>query len=391
MQDTLHRFRIFFATPITVVLFLIAYSQLALAQSPITLTSATVPFNEETLTTYVLDTTKLVIPTKGANQTWSYGSVAVKSSLNEQLFRGDSDFPPAFIYDTLGLEPLVSSNGKSFGITFYEEFEQTANGITQARITLPAQGYNIDSASGDTTNDSLWVAAQEDPYSTPQIYFSLPATMNSTWSTTNAIRSIDMKIRISKLSLFYPGITDFKKTSSFTTTDTVVGWGNLTIPSSSGPSTVVPALMVKVNQARVDSFYLAGFAAAPIVLSGFGLAQGVVTHGYSYRFYSQSSLLPLLRIEYSDSNYSIPMSAISSQSELADVSATAAPEAIQMYPNPATNSMTVTSSAGAFRVLDPLGRTYNVRQEGNTLDVSSLSPGVYFLSNGGHNEKFVKQ
>ena len=64
---------------------------------------------------------------------------------------------------------------------------------------------------------------------------------------------------------------------------------------------------------------------------------------------------------------------------------------IQIYPNPAMGSITVTSTAGPVSILDPLGRSYEVRQMGNTLDISSLPSGVYFVSDGVSRVKFVKE
>jgi hypothetical protein len=55
------------------------------------------------------------------------------------------------------------------------------------------------------------------------------------------------------------------------------------------------------------------------------------------------------------------------------------------------NSITIASSAGPFSIFDPLGRSYEVKQTGNTLEVSSLPPGVYFVSDGHSRVKFVKE
>jgi hypothetical protein len=62
-----------------------------------------------------------------------------------------------------------------------------------------------------------------------------------------------------------------------------------------------------------------------------------------------------------------------------------------VFPNPAMNSITITSSEGPISILDPLGRSYDVPRNGNLLDVSSLSPGVYFVSDGPSWAKFVKE
>ncbi len=62
-----------------------------------------------------------------------------------------------------------------------------------------------------------------------------------------------------------------------------------------------------------------------------------------------------------------------------------------IFPNPATGKIQITSSEGNISVLDPLGRSYAIRQTGNSLDVSSLPSGVYFVSDGHSRAKFVKE
>jgi hypothetical protein len=62
-----------------------------------------------------------------------------------------------------------------------------------------------------------------------------------------------------------------------------------------------------------------------------------------------------------------------------------------LYPNPATNILNIASPAGTISISDPLGRSYAVSRNGNTLDISSLPPGVYFVSDGVSRAKFVKE
>ncbi len=73
------------------------------------------------------------------------------------------------------------------------------------------------------------------------------------------------------------------------------------------------------------------------------------------------------------------------------VAETQASTGISIYPNPAMSSITITSSVGPISILDPLGRCYDVRQTGTTLDISALPSGVYFVSDGHSRVKFVKE
>ncbi len=62
-----------------------------------------------------------------------------------------------------------------------------------------------------------------------------------------------------------------------------------------------------------------------------------------------------------------------------------------LYPNPAMNILNFVSSAVIISILDPLGRSYEVRRNGNVLDISLLPSGVYFLSDGHSRSKFIKE
>ncbi len=62
-----------------------------------------------------------------------------------------------------------------------------------------------------------------------------------------------------------------------------------------------------------------------------------------------------------------------------------------IYPDPAINNIFVTSPFGPLTIVDPLGRIYAVHQTGNTIDISSLPSGVYFVSDGVNRAKFVKE
>ncbi len=62
-----------------------------------------------------------------------------------------------------------------------------------------------------------------------------------------------------------------------------------------------------------------------------------------------------------------------------------------LYPNPAASILNVENAGGTITITDPLGRTFEVKQTGNTLDISSLPSGVYFVSDGHSRAKFVKE
>ena len=70
---------------------------------------------------------------------------------------------------------------------------------------------------------------------------------------------------------------------------------------------------------------------------------------------------------------------------------------LELFPNPATNAISVLNSSGSLSITgsltitDPLGRNYVVKQTGNTLDISSLPAGVFFINDGQTRAKFAKE
>ncbi len=64
---------------------------------------------------------------------------------------------------------------------------------------------------------------------------------------------------------------------------------------------------------------------------------------------------------------------------------------ISVYPNPANSFIMVTYFSEPLAIVDPLGRNYKLPRTGTILDISSLPPGVYFMSDGHLHSKFVKE
>ena len=65
---------------------------------------------------------------------------------------------------------------------------------------------------------------------------------------------------------------------------------------------------------------------------------------------------------------------------------------IQVYPDPATNVLYLNEMDDALEIYDPLGRKYSATANGNSLDISRLPSGVYFLYDGvAVRAKFVKE
>ena len=70
---------------------------------------------------------------------------------------------------------------------------------------------------------------------------------------------------------------------------------------------------------------------------------------------------------------------------------------ILVYPNPASNSLTISktsedSSEGyIYNVRGKVLMSFNLQSQTSTVDISSLSPGLYFLLLDNQSTKFIKQ
>jgi len=68
-----------------------------------------------------------------------------------------------------------------------------------------------------------------------------------------------------------------------------------------------------------------------------------------------------------------------------------APTKLKFFPNPASKNITITNStSNKFLIFDSYGKSINVvRDDNNRIDISNLSRGMYFISDGLKSEKLI--
>ncbi|KAA9333568.1 T9SS type A sorting domain-containing protein [Adhaeribacter soli] len=320
-----------------IILSLLATSLAAGVQAQITLTSANVPVTAGTRIENQGDLSTPV-PTRGANQTWNYGNMALTGSGNIPYNNSvNAQFPGAIEKPAAG--ELVP--GWVYYYQAYLKGTSTNFGVVGHEVKL--QRYSLAQFTGGA-NDSLIFQAQSYTLPATDTYLQFPATINSGWQTTHKhILNAQITVAMAMLNK-----APMQRRSYVTLTDSVVGWGSMRVPVASlaGPYPSAPyqALMIKRVEVAVDSFYLNGAPASPLLLGPLGVTQGQIRRNNKYKFYRENAMQPLMVFDFGDNNFTTPQFIVSDNS-VSIVGATTKEQAaklpVQLYPNP-TNSSTLT-------------------------------------------------
>jgi hypothetical protein len=221
-------------------------------------------------------------------------------------------------------------------------------------------------------------------YNPPIIGLRLPATYQDTWSgsTTWNLYASGTDIGVTQVdSVRFKRMID--------RTDVIDGWGTVILPNDTFPD----VLRLKRTERTRDSL----FAKLPILgwtnnLSAFGIPSVFVDSSFTYQFWANGRLLPVLQFEV-DVNDTVGFTGITYQGTIPQTSGRREGQAIAgltLYPNPAAGVATLQAQmpAGAVRVavLDAQGRTAWAAHEthsGGTfylqVPAEQLAPGLYVV------------
>jgi len=263
---------------------------------------------------------------------------------------------------------------------------------------------------GASTTDSIIFLQQTDVYTSALTKVAFPATYNSNWSS-NYTSDVQLTITYSSAYNNTPGI--FRSNS--TEYDTVIGWGQMKVKQPDGfPSTFMDVLLVKVNNQRMDSFYVGGSStnptpAPPALLSQFGLSQGMISTSYQYRFIRANEVTPLATVYFVNSNYdntnvdhTVVHQQRLSRGDTTTAVATVANDSknIVVYPNPITdNTLHISLPAGSnvwsYQLVDIIGQIASsgsfISNGQNTIQIPYATiPGMYYLRLNNNNELYVR-
>jgi len=359
------------------VLFVMPF--LAMAQSPITLSASNeTALQQGVYLSRVVNTASLTPPLVGANKTWDYSKLKA-GQINATSLVGAGTFSGSAVADTTATEAIAAN----FVLPITAAYDMDSMGFFAAGTIISKQTYSL--GSGNT----LTVPAQV--YKYRRNYLSFPSTYNSVWKSLTS--------HTIKFTVYAP--SDFlfnapaSKVSHTTTTDSVRGWGTLSIPSFNKGSIPYPVLLVKEQTKTVDSFFLYGSPAPAQLLDSFGVVQGSISYSYSEYFYRTGTLVPLLTIGYdTDYTYTNPstanFTADNVQSGIEGENASA--QNLALYPNPNSSGIVqcsfskLSSAPWQLKVINSLGQIIGsqiVNGIGNLkeqIDLNtSCANGLYFI------------
>lgn len=338
------------------------------SQSPISLTSANFPSNNDTLRYSVAQLTTAINYTQtGTNFNWNYSSLvpmrqAVRSYKLGLLtpyaffFLSPSEYGEK-IADTLGAGPLTITNYYNF----YKKQTSPINayvvdgaGMTFSSIPVPSYYSN---------KDELYVF----PLSYPQ-YDSTTFKYSTSSSTLIPIQYSKTGYRVTKVD----------------------GWGNITTPFGTAP-----CLRLVSTQYSMDSIK------NTIVPIPFGFPN----NQRSYQWLTTSSKIPFLEVNGNlvGSNFTVTEIRYRDIARsLASVSEFQTEAGFSIYPNPVSDKLTLNLKDPNVKamVYDISGKTVmtvdklTLNGEKAELNVEKLSPGLYHLHLSGSNQqlnlKFIK-
>ncbi len=376
---------------ITIVLGLISTSIGALtAQTTIPSGSQALPILPDSARFAVINltTSSVNVPTRGANQTWNYSNVSSTIFFNSYFSQPDNNpnYPNATalnIYNPY-LGSLALNNSRAY-------YQVNANGIFYLGYQTAIGSYSIGSVTGNNA-DSLKALSSVNNVNSNNQTLKLPLNFGDTWST-NYTESSDFLLTYTAVGLINAPV-QIKQTN--TSTDSIVGWGNLTIGGNGYNQ--IPALLLDSKNTIVDSFFLNGQPAPALLLGALGLTQGSVRTFRSNEFYvydpMEVKLRSALYIETDLATNSVVSFCSYDRSTFkgnVSVKNASLDLGIKLFPNPAVQSNIVTLSfkkpntnnlnLEIHSIGGQLVKSTVIPENTNqiSLDLSEYAEGMYFV------------
>jgi hypothetical protein len=267
-------------------------------KSQITITSADIPVPTSPFNNMLYNPVIPPAPSVGTNQVWDYSSYSGATvTMNTFTIETDTFFTNAGIDVSRNELKALTSAG---GYVIHCKYDLDVNGVMETAVGIPYQGYSLSAQTGNA-NDSLIFQPQKYFYSAPKTIMQFPFTANSSWHSVSD-RSTDFNISVALLALNH---APSQHRYQIHRNDSIVGWGVAYAYTPGGASIAYDVLLDKYEEYSIDSFYVNGIPASPVLCAAFSIAQGQKSNvQYGYDFYRTGSLNYLVRFNYgTDSSF----------------------------------------------------------------------------------------
>lgn len=325
----------------------------------------------------------IAIPSFGPNQIWDYS--AITGNNYNSIWHapdGNPNFPGASaqINYSPALGPLTLTGSRQY-------YLNDTDGIYVMGFESANNTYPIGAISGNPS-DELEILNTHSSYGKNYPVVKFPISYQGKWET-QVIGTTEFRLTVAGFGLTAaPG--QLKQYVS--RTDTVIGWGSLTIGGNGMNN--ASALLVRSTFSEIDSVFLGGAPAPVALLSAFGLTQGAVETYVDYYFYvwdGQTRLLPAM-VFNGNATGSTVVNGYYDRAPYATFSVEDfAPQLqVQVFPNPTTGEQLhlkleqAAQETYAISISNIMGAVVATAQldkglEQKTVDISHLSQGHYFV------------
>lgn len=225
------------------------------------------------------------VPAHGANRDYDY------SGLNTSFSRLET-YRPATRSGFTSYSRFLSSSTFIGDIPLPSEYYYQLNGDGLFEVGAYQSAQTLGIANFGGPSDSIVFPGANVIFTTPAPILKFPCTYGQSW-TANHVYHTPFRLTAASFLLNNAQALWVQRVYK---TDSVVGWGKLTLPTTSGPSNPVDVLLIRTSRFTVDSYYINGSPAPTVLLSGLNVRQNDTNYSNTYTFHAAGAELPLFSI-----------------------------------------------------------------------------------------------